>query len=116
MLQWPLVHMVIQDSFDILCALLHFTNAFPKTSVALLHSALKYMPGAGCIYQRLMHDEEYLWKIIPLVSHLSHAFMTIADHIHSHVLGFPFTNMRSKSVAGPLLGHLCWQLVTHLKS
>jgi hypothetical protein len=122
-LQWPLVHLVIQNCFDILYALLHFTNTFPKTSVALqfvkhalLHSALKHMPGAGHIYQQLMHNEEYLWKIILLVSHLSHTFITIANHIHSHVLGFPFTDIRSKSIAVPLLGHLCWQLMTHLKS
>jgi len=122
-IQRPLVRVVIQDSFDILHASLHFTDAFPKASVALqfvrdalLRSALNHMPGAGRIYQRLLHDKEYLWKIIPLVSRLSHSFITIAEHIHSRVLGFLFTDRRSKSVAVPLLGRPCWRLVSLLKS
>ena len=75
-LQRPLVHVVIQDSFEILRASLLFTNAFPNGSLtvqlvkdALVRSALKHMPGAGRISQRLQRDEEYLWKIVPLVSH-----------------------------------------------
>jgi len=74
--QQPLVCMVIQDLFDILCASLVFINVFPNAPLAvqfvkdaLLSSALNHMPGADAIYHQLMHDEEYTCKIIPLVSH-----------------------------------------------
>jgi hypothetical protein len=74
-IQRPLVRVVIQDSFDILRTTLMFTDAFPEASLvtrfvkeALLTSALNHRPGAGRIYQRLLHDEEYFWKIAPLVS------------------------------------------------
>jgi hypothetical protein len=77
-MQRPLVRVVIQDSFDILRISLLFTNAFPEGSVAvqfvkeaLLTSALNHRPGAARIYQRLLHDEEYLSKIIPLVSDMN---------------------------------------------
>jgi len=81
-MQRPLVRVVIQDSFDILRAELQFTDAFPNATLAaqfvrnaLLRSALNHMPGAGRIYQRLLHDEDYVWRIIPLVSRKN-----ICDH------------------------------------
>jgi len=74
-LQWPLVWVVIQDSFDILYSLLQSTNAFPNGAVtiqlvrnALLRSALNHTPGALTIHQRLMYNPEYFRKILPLVS------------------------------------------------
>jgi len=74
-LQRPLVRAVIQDSFDHLRASIVFTNAFPDGSLAvefvkdsLVLSAISHAPGARYIYQRLLYDEEYLLKIIPLVS------------------------------------------------
>ena len=75
-MQRPLVCLVIWNSFDILCALLIFINMFPNAPLAvhfvkeaLLNSALRHTPGANDIYQQLMHDKEYTYKIIPLVSH-----------------------------------------------
>ena len=74
-MQCPLVCVVIQDSFDILRTMLLFTDAFPEGTLvtqfvkeALLTSAMNHRPGAGRIYQRLVQDEEYVWKIAPLVS------------------------------------------------
>ena len=103
--QRSLVRVVIQDSFDIIRTSLMFTHAFPDGPLAiqfakeaLLRSALNHTPGAARIYQRLLKDKEYLWKIIPLVSQ-----MDVNGHsteaIHSHVLEFPFTDLRSKSGA-----------------
>jgi hypothetical protein len=73
--QHPLVHAVIQDSFDYLRASLMFTNTFPDNSLtvefikdALVLSALAHAPGARYIYQRLLYDEDYMSMIIPLVS------------------------------------------------
>jgi hypothetical protein len=76
--QHLLVHAVIQDSFDHLRASLMFTNTFPDGSLtiefikdALVLSALGHAPGARYIYQRLLYDEDYISKIIPLVSHIN---------------------------------------------
>ena len=75
--QHRLVHIVIQDSFDILHVSLLFTNAFPEGSLisqfvkeALLYLALKHTPSTARIYQRLLNDQEYMSKIMPLVSEL----------------------------------------------
>ena len=77
-MQRPLVHLVIRDSFDILCASLMFTNAFPNAPLAiqfvkdaLLNSALRHAPHADNIYERLMLDEEYTHKIVSLVSYMN---------------------------------------------
>ena len=76
--QRPLVHAVIQDSFDHIRASIVFTNAFPNGSLAiefakdaLVLSALSHAPGARDIYKRLLYDEEYISKIVPLVSHMN---------------------------------------------
>jgi len=77
-LQRPLVRVVIQDSFDILRASLMFLNAFPDPSLtaefvkdALVGSALNHAPGARYIYQRLLYKEDYLSKLITLVSRMN---------------------------------------------
>lgn len=74
-MQRPLVRVVIQGAFDMLHVSLLFTNAFPNPSLsvefvkeALLRSALNHLPGAASMYQRLLRDEEYMSKLIPLVS------------------------------------------------
>ena len=115
-MQHPLVHIVIQDSFEILRSSLLFIEAFPKGSLivrlikdALLTSAMNHRPGAGRIYQRLMHDEEYFLKILPLVSDINaHGYSTLAEAIYSHAQGSPFIDTRSKSGAVPLLNKRCW--------
>ncbi len=77
-LQRPLVRIVIQDSFDILRASLMFTNAFPDCSLtiefvkdALVRSALNHAPGARYIYQRLLYKDDYISKLITLVSRMN---------------------------------------------
>jgi len=122
MLQRPLVHVVIQDSFDILCVLLSFNNAFSKGSLiirfvkdALYRSALKHSPGAATIYQRLHHDKVYIGHIIPLVSHVTF-ITTSAEAIHRHMLGFILSVKRSRRSAVPLLYQRWWQLATQWKS
>ena len=56
-MQHPLVHIVIQDSFEILRSSLLFIEAFPEGSLivqlikdALLTSAMNHRPGVGRIY------------------------------------------------------------------
>jgi hypothetical protein len=74
-LQHPLVCVVIQDSFDILHTSLMFSDAFADCSItiefvkdALVHSALSHAPGARYIYQRLLYKDDYMSKLITLVS------------------------------------------------
>ena len=71
--QRPLVHAVIQDSFDHIHASIVFTNAFPNSSLAiefakdaLVLSALSHAPGVRDIYKRLLYDEEYIFEDSPL--------------------------------------------------
>ena len=75
--QHPIVHTIIQDAIDNLCAAMLFTNAFPDVCVALglikdclLTAANCLKPGAKEVYERLKQDEEYMMKIIPLASFL----------------------------------------------
>lgn len=77
-LQHALVRVVIQDSFEILRASLMFTNAFPDCSLtvefvkdALVRSALNHAPGARYIYHRLLYKDNYLSKLIPVVSRMN---------------------------------------------
>ena len=77
-MQHPLLRLVIRDSFNILCVSLMFVNAFPNAPLAvrfvkdaLLHSALNHTPCADNIYQQLLTNEEYIRKIVPLVSHMN---------------------------------------------
>jgi hypothetical protein len=77
-LQHALVRVVVQDSFDILRASLMFSNAFPDPSVtlefakdALVCSALSHAPGARYIYQRLLYKDDYMSKLITLVSRIN---------------------------------------------
>lgn len=77
-MQHPLLRLVIRDSFNILRVSLMFINAFPNAPLAvrfvkeaLLHSALNHTPRTDNIYQQLMNNEEYMRKIVPLVSHMN---------------------------------------------
>jgi len=77
-MQHLLLCLVIWDLFNILRILLMFVNAFPNTPLAvqfvkdiLLHSALNHTPRAANIYQQLLTNEEYIHKIVPLVSHMN---------------------------------------------
>jgi len=74
-MQHLLLCLVNWDSFNILCVLLMFVNAFPNAPLAvqfvkdtLLHSALNHTPCVANIYQQLLTNEEYICKIVPLVS------------------------------------------------
>jgi hypothetical protein len=74
-LQRPLIRLVIQEGFEILCAHLLFAHAFPDGNMisslvkeSLLGGAMSKMPRAAVIYKRLMCDEQYAPRMWPLVS------------------------------------------------
>ena len=104
-MQRPLVRLVIKDSFLILHASLLFTNAFPEAPVAhgfvreaLFSSALNHAPGAAYMHHRLVHDEEYINRIIFLVSRMN-IYDQLAEGTPSRVQEFPYFDNRSRSAA-----------------
>lgn len=104
-MQRPLVRLVIKDSFLILHASLLFTNAFPEAPVAhgfvreaLFSSALNHAPGAAYMHHRLVHDEEYINRIIFLVSRMN-IYDQLAKGTPSRVQEFPYFDNRSRSAA-----------------
>ncbi|KAI9449054.1 hypothetical protein BJY52DRAFT_1192902 [Lactarius psammicola] len=73
-IQRPLMRSVIQDAIEILRASLMFDNAFPDSihtlafvRRSLLTSARKRCPTALSIHTRLVQDEDYISKIIPVL-------------------------------------------------
>lgn len=73
--QHRLVKLVIKESFKILHSLLLSTDAFPDGAMAiafvkdaLRRAALKYIPAAIPIGERIERDREYFCMILPLVS------------------------------------------------
>jgi hypothetical protein len=60
-------------------------------------------------------DEEYLAKLIPLVS-TSCLIYDMADGVISHVHAFPFSVQRSKNVVPQSYKFISWVLVRHLAS
>lgn len=74
MLQRPLVRLVIQDSIEKIWATILFTDAFPDTALgnvfardALLSAVKGHLPATHGIHTRLMGDDDYISKIIPVV-------------------------------------------------
>ena len=74
-IQRRLLRTVIQDSIEILRATLIFENAFPEGDQgfnfarrALVSAAEKQLPVTLSIHNRLLQDEDYIGKIIPLVT------------------------------------------------
>jgi hypothetical protein len=73
--QTPLIHAVIQDSFECLRAYLLFTHAFPDAfaipvalSKALTDAAKMHYPKASAICDRLLQDPKYMGQMARLVS------------------------------------------------
>ena len=73
-IQRRLVHIVIQDSVELLRASLMFENAYPDSvqSIvfvrrALVSAAQKQLPATLSIHNRLLQDDEYISKIISAV-------------------------------------------------
>ena len=114
-LQRPLMRLIIQESFENIRVSLLFKHAFPTgrltiryTKEALLSTAYTYRPGSEHIFQKLLHDDDYMSKLIPLVSH-AYPNDDWTEPTHSHTRGFALSEVRSKIVAVPLLCQLCWQ-------
>ena len=97
-IQLPLMRSVLQDAFEHVRFYLLFDHAFPDAVVALeavkaaLASAANGSanPRARNIYNRLMSDEEYAFKMIRLVRSrlFSRPLSNVVDPAHSHVLAF----------------------------
>jgi hypothetical protein len=74
--QRPLIRVIIQDAMELVRADMLFNQAFPDPAVALvairtsLITAASSYPNAVSIHRRLLCDEWYIEKIIPLVSSL----------------------------------------------
>jgi hypothetical protein len=93
--QHAIVRAVIQASMENLRAALLFTNAFPDSCMAItqvkdcLLTAAKHLdkPGAMDVLNRLLHDEEYLSLISPLVRHI-YSEMTLLMALLSRALKF----------------------------
>ncbi|KAI9449449.1 hypothetical protein BJY52DRAFT_1192572 [Lactarius psammicola] len=72
-LQRPLLRAVIQDGIEHLRASLVFNNAFPDSIIAIsfirfsLNTAAENNSAASSIHTRLLEDEDYVLKIIPVL-------------------------------------------------
>jgi hypothetical protein len=73
--QPPLLQLVIQDSFEHVCASLLFQHAFPEPTAtiavvkdALLSAANSHRPKASLIHNRLVVDDTYVVQMSRLVS------------------------------------------------
>ena len=73
-----LIRMTIQDAFDTLRATLVFENAFPDPNLTVLFirkslvgAARSRLPNTVNVYNRLLLDDEYMDKLIVLVSVLT---------------------------------------------
>ncbi|KAI9436434.1 hypothetical protein H4582DRAFT_2058711 [Lactarius indigo] len=71
--QRPLIRAVIQEAIENVRAAMLFNDAFPNLNRAftfirdaLISAAYSYGPVASMLYKRLMEDDEYLARIIPL--------------------------------------------------
>lgn len=69
------VRLVIQDAIENIRSMILFTHSFPDITLsvafakeALLMAAKAHLPETQDIYARLLHDDNYLSKIHPLVS------------------------------------------------
>jgi hypothetical protein len=116
--QRPLLRVVIQNAMELVRVNLLFDYAFPDPAVSLitvkmslLTSSSEY-PGAADIHRRLLFDEEYMARIIPLVSFL-HVEIIILNRVYSHALGLRFFEAKSKSGAAQLYRMNCrpWALL-----
>lgn len=74
MLQRPLVRLIIQDAIENVRASILFTDAFPDATLsmtftkdALISAAKAHLPASYDIHARLMGDDDYVTKVIPLV-------------------------------------------------
>jgi hypothetical protein len=100
--QRPMLRVVIQDAMENLRADLLFKHAFPDLAVALvtvkdsLLTCASCYPGALLIYRHLLFDDQYMAAITPLVSP-SMFRGNVTNAINSHVLGFHFSEAKSKS-------------------
>jgi hypothetical protein len=93
-IQRPLVRAVITEAIENLQAALLFTNAFPDVCVTLtlikecLFTAATHRgPSTTDILERLARDQDYLKKIIPVVSRI-YFDMPSLTALPSHVLEF----------------------------
>jgi len=114
--QQPLVRMVIQDSFDILCASLVFINAFPNAPLAV--QFVKDALLSSCYVLGLTQGAFFIFHLLtkPFPSrdqppiHLDHMTNHLTSHLTTHITkshAIPIT-CSSKS---PVLHHL---LPSHL--
>ena len=76
-IQRPLIRTVIQDTIEVLRATLTFDNAFPDgpQTIAFVRQSLitaAEKPTAMSVHQRLLQDDDYMSKIVPVVCTLSY--------------------------------------------
>lgn len=106
-MQRPTIRNIIHDAIDELRALLVIREAFPNgiTTVCYIRHALntaaeKRCPIASSIHKRLLGDEDYGFKLIPLASPF---LLRFQKHklmfVRSCVLGSPYFAARSRNVA-----------------
>ena len=117
-LQRPALRGVVQDAVENVRASLLFDNAFPDAFVvslsvrgALLSAA--NTPRALNIRDRLAGDDEYLNKLIRLVS-TRFLDYNMTNGAFSHVHAFPFSVPMSRNAVQQLYRSSSWVLVRHL--
>ena len=109
MTQHPLVHLVIQDRIENVCAHLMSSHAFPNLAAtlpvvqsSLLRGAMSHFPRTIIIHHHLQCDEDYLGPISHLVCLPCLRDNTI-NTFHRYIFGFHFSGVKSKSSALRLL-------------
>lgn len=96
-IQRPLVRVIIQDAIENLRASLLFINAFPGPACAvtfirdaLITAASQNGPAAIPVHMRLLQDEDYMAKIVSLVSNIGHFMMTSFTQFEAACTNFSF--------------------------
>ena len=94
------VRIVIQDAMELVRADLMFRCAYPDATytiatirASLIEAAARY-PNTATVRRRLLFEEHYMMKIVPLVSFSVVSTTLLTRFINRYVLGSRFTEVR----------------------